>query len=209
LLEVNHRPSVGDREPGRWNHNIHYHPLLLRATPARCERALDVGCGEGILARKLRRLVPQVSAIDTDAHSIEIARRQDPAAEIDYLLGDFLTFPFQPASFDFVVCVAALHHMDATAALRRMRELLRTGGVLAVLGLPRSRYPLDLPRDAAATIVSRAYRLSKRGWESPAPTVWPPPLTFPELRALAESLLPGASIRRHLLWRYSLIWTKR
>ncbi len=99
--------------------------------------------------------------------------------------------------------------MDATAAFQRMRELLRTGGTLAVLGLPRSRYPHDLPRDAAATIANRAHRLVKRSWESPAPTVWPPAQTFREIRALAESLLPGASIRRHLLWRYSVLWTKK
>jgi ubiquinone/menaquinone biosynthesis C-methylase UbiE len=194
-------------EGGRWNHNTHYHPLLLRALPRGCERALDVGCGEGILARELRQRVPHVSAIDIDENSLEIARQQDPAAQIDYLLGDFLTLQFQPASFDFVVSVAALHHIDAAAALKRMRELLRPGGTLAVLGLPRSRYPHDLPRDAAATITSRAYRLIRRYWETPAPTV-PPAHTFPEIRAIAEPLLPGASIRRHVFWRYSLIWTK-
>lgn len=196
-------------EVARWNHSIHYYPLLLRALPPGCERALDVGCGEGILARQLRRCVPHVSAIDIDENSIELARQQDAAAEIDYLLGDFLTFPLQRDSFDFVVSVAALHHVDATAALQRMRELLRPGGTLAVLGLPRSRYPLDLPRDAVATIASHAHRRVKLHWESPAPTIWPPPHTFREIRALAEPLLPGASMRRHLLWRYSLIWTKQ
>jgi hypothetical protein len=35
----------------RWNHNLHYHPLILDAVPDGCQRALDVGCGEGILAR--------------------------------------------------------------------------------------------------------------------------------------------------------------
>jgi SAM-dependent methyltransferase len=149
-----------------------------------------------------------VTGIDSDETSIELARGQDPRGEIEYLLGDFLTDPFAPASFDFVVCVAALHHMDEAAALRRMRELLRPGGTLAVLGLPRGDYPRDLPRDAAAVVVTRAHRLVSRSWESPAPTVWPPALAFREVRALAEPLLPGASIRRHLLWRYSIVWTK-
>jgi 2-polyprenyl-3-methyl-5-hydroxy-6-metoxy-1,4-benzoquinol methylase len=69
-------------EAERWNHSIHYHRLLLRAAPERCERALDVGCGEGVLARKLRRQVAHVSAIDIDENSIELARQQDPAGEI-------------------------------------------------------------------------------------------------------------------------------
>jgi ubiquinone/menaquinone biosynthesis C-methylase UbiE len=156
---------------GRWNHNIHYHVVLLSAVPERCERALDIGCGEGTLARALRRSIGQVWAIDVDEDSIKSARRQDSQSEIEYLVGDFLTFPFAPASLDVVVCVAALHHMDAEAALRRMVELLRPAGTLAILGLARSRYPADLPRDLAATIVNRAYRLAKDRWESPAPTV--------------------------------------
>jgi 2-polyprenyl-3-methyl-5-hydroxy-6-metoxy-1,4-benzoquinol methylase len=36
----------------RW-HNIHYHRLILRAVPAGARRGLDVGCGEGTLAREL------------------------------------------------------------------------------------------------------------------------------------------------------------
>jgi SAM-dependent methyltransferase len=193
---------------GRWNHNLHYHPVLLGAVPEGCRRALDVGCGEGTLARELRRFVRYVAAIDVDEPSVALARRLDAGSDIRYLLGDFLAFPFEPASFDFVVSVAALHHMNAVAALRRMHELLRPGGSLAVLGLARSRYPADLPRDIAATLVSRAKRATKKHWESSAPTVWPPPQTYGEMRSLAERTLPQVRFCRHLLWRYSLLLTK-
>lgn len=98
--------------------------------------------------------------------------------------------------------------MNATVALQRMHELLRPGGKLAVLGLARSHYPADLPRDVAATLVGQAYRVTKNSWESPAPTVWPPLKTYGEMRCLAERTLPQVRFRRHLLWRYSLIWTK-
>jgi 2-polyprenyl-3-methyl-5-hydroxy-6-metoxy-1,4-benzoquinol methylase len=51
--------------PGRrWNHNIHYYPLVLAAVPAGCRRALDVGCGEGQLTRELAVRVPEVVGID-------------------------------------------------------------------------------------------------------------------------------------------------
>jgi SAM-dependent methyltransferase len=186
----------------RWNHNLHYHPVLLDAMPAHCERALDVGCGEGTLARKLRHRAAHVTAIDADPPSIALATAHDD--DIDYVLGDFLTHPFEPHSFDFVVCVAALHHMDPAAALERMRELLAPNGVLAILGLARSRRR-DLPRDLAAIVVSRAHRLTKRRWHSPAPTIWPPAHTYAEVRGLAEQLLPGAHYERHLLFRYSIV----
>jgi ubiquinone/menaquinone biosynthesis C-methylase UbiE len=103
-------------DTGRWNHNTHYYPLLLSAVPDGCERALDVGCGEGMLARQLSRLVPQVEAIDADQASIALARGQDPAGRIVFIHGDFLVYPFEPASFCLVTSVAALHHMPARAA---------------------------------------------------------------------------------------------
>jgi hypothetical protein len=93
-------------------------------------------------------------------------------------------------------------------ALRRMTDLLRPGGVLAILGLARSHYPVDLVRDVAATAVNRLYLIKHTQWESVAPTVWPPAHTYGEIQSLGEKLLPGHRFRRHLLWRYSLIWTK-
>jgi SAM-dependent methyltransferase len=189
-----------------WNHNIHYHRLILDAIPPAARRALDVGCGEGTLARQLRAFVPHVTAIDTDSASIALARGAGP--DIEYLLGDFLTFPFQPASFDFIASVATLHHMDAGAALSRMRDLLRPGGTLAIIGLPRPALPADLPWLLASKAGSAFHRLTRRYWEHPSPTLWPPPETYAGMRRIAARILPGARLCRHLLWRYSLVWTK-
>ncbi|MBL7498339.1 class I SAM-dependent methyltransferase [Frankia sp. CNm7] len=202
---------MAEPENGRWNHNIHYHPLVLRAVPADARRALDVGCGEGMLARALRRTVPRVTGIDLDAPSIDEARRYlgdlDPG-DIEYVVGDFLTHPFEPASFDVVTSVAALHHVDAATGLARMRDLLSPGGLLAVIGLARTTLPNDLPRELAAAAVNPWYRSRKGCWEHSSPVVWPPPVTYPQMRALATELLPGSEFRRRLLWRYTLIWRK-
>lgn len=181
--------------------------MLLDAIPDAASQGLDVGCGEGLLTHRLGCRVDRVAAIDVHRPSIELARRRDLRGEIDYLVGDFLTWDFEPDSFDVIVSAAALHHMNPTTALDRMRLLLRPGGVLAVLGLAQSSYPVDLPRDAAAALVSRAQGLVRDQWESAAPTVWPPPHTYREMRSLAERVLPQVRFRRHLLWRYSLIWT--
>jgi len=191
----------------RWNHNIHYHPRILRAVPDGARRALDVGCGEGMLARELRRTVPHVTGIDLHEPSIGQARAGDTGG-IDYVLGDFLTHPFEPASFDVIASVATLHHMDAATGLARMRELLRPGGVLAVVGLARNTLPRDLPRILTAVAVGKAHSAVKGYWQHPSPIVWPPPVTYPQMRAVAAEVLPGARYRRHILWRYSIIWRK-
>lgn len=197
---------MGERDR-RWNHNIHYYPLVLAAVPPGCQRVLEVGCGEGMLARQLACRVPRVVGIDQDAANIELARGQGPGGQVEFVCGDFLAHPFPLASFGLVTCVAALHHMDAAAALARMGQLLVPGGTLVVIGLARSRPP-DLPWEAAAAIANLGHRVAKSYWEHPLPTVWPPPHTYRQIRALAGHILPGVRFRRHLLWRYSLVWVK-
>lgn len=160
-----------------------------------------------MLSRELRRVIPHVTAIDLDEASIELARRQGNAG-IDYVLGDVLTHPFEPASFDFIASVAALHHLGAAEGLMRMRDLLRPGGTLAVVGLARSRHPRDLACDLAAVLGTRFHRLTKTYWQHSAPIVWPPPETYGQVKSIAQRLLPGVQYRRHLLWRYTLVWTK-
>ncbi|MFF0635848.1 class I SAM-dependent methyltransferase [Nocardia sp. NPDC004151] len=191
----------------RWNHNIEYHPLLADAVSG-AENVLDVGCGEGMLARRIRRAGATVTGIDPDPASIALAREQSPDDDITYLEADFLTHSFPPESFDGIVSVAALHHMDTVEALTRMRTLLRPGGTLAVIGMARSTFPADLPWEAAALLTSIKDRLFRAQWAHPSPVVWPPPQTYPETRRTAAELLPGVRYRRHLLWRFSLIWTK-
>jgi SAM-dependent methyltransferase len=196
------------RRGQRWNHNTHYHRLILAAVPPGCQRVLDAGCGEGMLARRLASIVPHVVGIDLDAASIDLARRQDPDGQIEFIRGDFLTQPFPAAPFQMISSVAALHHMNARRALSRMDELLAPGGTLAIVGLARSRLPADLPWEAAAVVANLGYKVSKTYWEQPSPTVWPPPHTYTEIHALAQQALPGVQYRRHLLWRYSLVWAK-
>jgi len=110
------------KQDRRWNHNTHYYPLVLAAVPDGCRRALDVGCGEGMLARELAARVPQVVGIDKHEPSIALAREQGPDGRVEYVLGDFLEYPFPAASFGLVSCVAALHHLDPAAAEQMRKE---------------------------------------------------------------------------------------
>jgi len=211
-----------DQIPGEdgWSHNLHYHPVVLDAVPAGCQRALDVGCGTGALTRRLRPAVPHVTGIDRDVRSVELARAHPGAGDIAYVLGDFLAWPAEPESFGLVTAVASLHHMDAAAALERMRDLLRPGGVLAIVGLARGITPAEVALVVPAATGTRLHHLAAACARRrlPAartatetyhpPVVWPPPTTYRDVRQLARRLLPGARYRRHLYWRYSLIWTK-
>jgi SAM-dependent methyltransferase len=189
----------------RWNHNTLYHPDILRAVPAGCERALDVGCGEGTLTRQLHQVIPEVIGIDTDQTSITAARTH-LAGDICYVHGDVLTHPFEPGSFGLVTAVASLHHLDTHAALDRFANLLQPSGVLAVIGVARSSLA-DLPLDIAAIVPNRLRRLRAPWWQHPSP-VQPAAETYSALRHLTARLLPGSRFQRRLYWRYTLTWTK-
>ena len=62
--------------------------------------------------------------------------------------------------------------------------------------------------DLAGAVATRILKLRHTYWEHSAPTVWPPPLSYTETRRIAMPVLPGCRYRRHLLWRYSLTWSK-
>jgi SAM-dependent methyltransferase len=147
----------------RWNHNIHYGLQLLEQIPPNASDALDVGCGEGWFVRRLRAQLHHVTGIDPDEESLFLARGQlDVCGDgIEYLHGDFLAYPFAPASFDVITAIASLHHMDESAAVRRMAELLRPGGYLGVVALARSHTPLDFAYDIAGAFTTRARKLTR------------------------------------------------
>jgi SAM-dependent methyltransferase len=162
-----------------------------------------------MLARRLAEVATSVCAIDLDEPSIELARTHNHRTpNVELILGDLLTYPFKEESFDFITSVATLHHMNARRGLERMRALLSPGGVLVVIGLARPSYPADLPREALAAVANRLILIDKTYWEHSSPTLWPPPETYRDMRAIAQEVLPGVRYRRRLLWRYSLVWAK-
>lgn len=163
----------------------------------------------GYLAAELASLGHRVTAIDADDPTLRRARARWGADGIDFVLGDFMAHPFAPASFDAIVSIAALHHMPEGDALARMAGLLRPGGTLCVVGLARSRTPVDLLWDLGGAVATRVLRRRRGGYvEVAAPIVWPPPSSYRAIRRLAATALPGVRYRRHVLWRYSLVWTK-
>lgn len=193
--------------PERWNHNIHYHPLLLRAVPAGARRALDVGCGDGLFALRLAERVWWVEGIDESAEAIDAAKRNAGASPgVRFTVGDFMDARLE-APYDYVAAIASLHHMPFEDALRKMTQLVRPGGVLAILGLFQEQTRFDLAASLVALPVSR-WHLRRRGaHDYPLPTA-NPTMTLSQIRRVAGGILPGALVRRHLLWRYSIVWIK-
>jgi hypothetical protein len=76
-----------------------------------------------------------------------------------------------------------------------------------IIGVARSGI-IGLPFELARTIATRLHTHRKGYWNHPSPIVWPPPLSYRQMRHIAAVRLPGVEYRGHVLWRCSLRWTK-
>ncbi|MEV6771691.1 class I SAM-dependent methyltransferase [Nocardia sp. NPDC051030] len=204
-----------------WDHNAFYHRLMLRRLPSSCTRVLDVGCGAGAFATALARRVEKVDALDRSEVMIAEARRVVPP-NVTCILGDVLTEPLPPETYDAITSVTALHHLPLDQALPIFARALRPGGVLVAIALPKADLARELPIELVAMVAQRVFAgtfflLRKLGlgtWyarestHDVMPVVLDPPLTTREVRAQASALLPGVRVRRLLFWRYLLVWHK-
>ncbi|RXR23104.1 class I SAM-dependent methyltransferase [Oerskovia turbata] len=192
-----------------WNHSTHYFPVLTRLVGPGTRSALDVGCGEGLLTRRLRAAgAAEVLGLDLDPEQVDRARQTAGGSPtgLDYLAGDVLDpLPGLAEPFDLVTTVATLHHLPLDAGLRRLRDLVAPGGTLAVVGLTRPRTAWDWTVSAAAVPAAKIARRRRGEWEHGSP-IAEVTTSHAELRAAAREILPGARLHRRLYWRYTLVW---
>jgi ubiquinone/menaquinone biosynthesis C-methylase UbiE len=197
-----------------FSHNDHYHPLLLRHLPSGARTALDVGCGTGKFARRLASAGLEVDGIDASSEVIEAAGAVGSSGPgtITYRHADVTETALPAGRYDFISCIASLHHMPFRT-VTALRSALAPCGVLAILGIAKPRAasdwakwavvgpPLNL---AARLIVASAERLNG-GLE---PTVKAPirneTMTMTEVRRESATLLPGSTVCPLLFWRYLL-----
>ena len=126
--------------PSYGNHNAAYYGWICREV-AGFSPVLDVGCGDGSLARRLAADGVQVVGIDPVAACIERARTRVP--EGTFACATLEAYVADAKSFGAVVFVASLHHMDARVALAKAKALIRPGGKIVVVGLAHPSSLLD------------------------------------------------------------------
>jgi 2-polyprenyl-6-hydroxyphenyl methylase / 3-demethylubiquinone-9 3-methyltransferase len=95
-------------------------------------RALDVGCGGGLLAEEIAALGFSVTGIDPSSRSLEVARQHalQSGLPIDYQLGEGAKLEFCDASFQIAFCCDTLEHIhDWDAVIGEIARVLARGGV--------------------------------------------------------------------------------
>ena len=189
---------------------------LLRHVPPAARSALDVGCGDGVVARALARRGLRVRAVDISPQMIALARAHTPPdLDVHYSVGDFMTEALPAGTFDVVVTLNVVHHVLLSEAVARLVELTAPGGTLLiqdvvtrgvlrylfanVAGVIQNRLRLFLKPHSRSRAVAKLYERHGRGETY---------LTPAEAEDVYGRLLPGARIRHHVDWRYSAVWVR-
>lgn len=177
---------------------------LLAQLPRDRGSVLEVGCGAGTIAQRLAKSFDRVTAIDFSPAMIAEATRRAPS--IDFVCADLFDFLRDRAgAYDCIVTITMLHHVDLGDALRAMAGALRPGGRLLALDvMHRRRQPIDVIA-FALSLRFMSWTLRKAFWRHGRNETY---LTIDEARRVAQRELPGADVRPHLMWRYSIVWDK-
>ena len=116
--------------------DLHFGGDVRALRPLAGKRALDAGCGAGLLCEPLARLGAQVTGIDAAPENIAAARAHAEAMglAIDYREGELASLDAAP--FDLVCALEVIEHVaDKGAFVAALAETLAPGGLM-VLSTP-------------------------------------------------------------------------
>jgi 2-polyprenyl-6-hydroxyphenyl methylase/3-demethylubiquinone-9 3-methyltransferase len=106
------------------------------------KRALDVGCGGGILAEAMATGGAKVIGIDLSDKALSVARlhQLESGVEVDYRLVSAETMAAeQPGTFDIVTCMELLEHVPEPAStIAACAMLIKPGGLVVFSTINRN-----------------------------------------------------------------------
>jgi SAM-dependent methyltransferase len=110
----------------------YYSPAFFdQIVPPPGRRTLELGCGEGRVARDLTARGHRVTGVDASPTMLRYAREAGLAG--DYVEADAASLPFDDAAFDVVVAYNSLMDVDdLEGSVREAARVLQPGGCLCV-----------------------------------------------------------------------------
>jgi ubiquinone/menaquinone biosynthesis C-methylase UbiE len=111
---------------------------IREAAEERPIRMLDVGCGTGVFASKVRACLPGVELCGVDLVADMLDKGQPRwrlhRSHVLPVQGDSERLPFAAGSFDIVTCANSFHHYPRQdRAVAEMGRVLRPGGRLMII----------------------------------------------------------------------------
>jgi ubiquinone/menaquinone biosynthesis C-methylase UbiE len=98
------------------------------------DRILDIGCGDGSLSLQLLPRCKELTLLDISSNMLELARRRIPterAGDVRLINGGFVGSNLPEKSFDLILCVGVLAHVDSPAdVIAEVTRLARPGATV-------------------------------------------------------------------------------
>ena len=150
-----------------WDQNSEFKPLhainplrlgwIKSLVELNGKRALDVGCGGGILAEALAQSGAQTTGIDLSEKALKVAELHalETGAQVNYqaISAESLALT-EPASFDVVTCMEMLEHVpDPASVVKACATLAKPGATLFFSTLNRN------PKSYLFAIIGAEYLL--------------------------------------------------
>ena len=116
----------------------------------KCNRLLDVGCGDGVLSFFLKGKVLRIYGIDKSEGDLKIAKKRGVFTKKIDLERENL--PYQDSFFDFVTCLDVIEHIkDPHGLVKEIYRVLKNGGRL-IISTPNIRFS-----DHLVTLIFRGH----------------------------------------------------
>jgi SAM-dependent methyltransferase len=94
---------------------------------------LEIGCGTGQATLPFARRGYSIHCIELGAGLAAVARRNlAPYPKVQVSVGNFEDYPLQETSFELVISATAFHWIDPDVGYRKVAQVLRPGGVIAL-----------------------------------------------------------------------------
>ncbi len=115
-------------------------PMAINALNG-CERTLDIGCGEGQVARALAASGHDIFGFDPTRAQVQVAVQRGSGPH--YLQAFAESMPYRPASFDGAIACLVFEHLERyETVIGEIAAVLRPGGTfLLLLNHPLTQTP--------------------------------------------------------------------
>lgn len=112
------------------------------------DRILDIGCGDGSISLPLLPRSKRLTLLDVSRNMLELARNKVPlerANDVDLINKSFIDANLEPDSFDLILCIGVLAHVDSPAAVISEIARIAKPGAFIVLEFTDSFHFWSVP----------------------------------------------------------------